>query len=159
MVYIFITHPESPDDDFFDPDIIYPDEGENAIIIQPDGEIFVETRKLQTGPTLYDRCGKPYEGFVRIKYAQDPDFIDSATFSNLSEGDKNRYVTFINGNKIGGTPYFFQGDEWPEGEDWLLLMQLNSNFLPFNLNLGGSPTAFAFISKDFKKGKLLIQDL
>ncbi len=36
LAYIFMTQPKDRNDLFFDPDIIYPDEGENAVIIQPD---------------------------------------------------------------------------------------------------------------------------
>lgn len=39
LAYIFMTQPEDEADPFFDPDIIYPDEGENAILIQPNGKI------------------------------------------------------------------------------------------------------------------------
>lgn len=159
MAYIFITHAESSEDDFFDPDIIYPDEGENAVIIQPGGKIFLETKKLEKGPTLFDSSGFAYEGYVKFNYSEDPKFIDCNKFRKLSEDEKNAYCSSIEGNKIGGVPYFFQGDEWPEDGRWKLLMQLNSNFLPFYLNLGAEPTAFAFISDDLKNGKLLIQDM
>ncbi|WP_061995268.1 DUF1963 domain-containing protein [Clostridium sp. ATCC 25772] len=159
MAYIFVTHAENPEDDFFDPDIVYPDEGENAIIIQPGGQMFLETQRLKNGPTLFDSSGLTYEGYVKFKYLEDPEFIDSNVFRNLSEDKKSDYCKSVEGNKIGGVPYFFQGDEWPEDGKWKLLMQLNSNFLPFYLNLGASPTAFAFISDDLKRGKLLIQDM
>lgn len=46
MAYIFVAHPQSPDDDFFDPDIIFPDEGENAVIIQPEGDVNIDTLNL-----------------------------------------------------------------------------------------------------------------
>jgi len=35
LAYVFFTHPEVDDLDFFDPDIYFPDDGENAIILQP----------------------------------------------------------------------------------------------------------------------------
>jgi len=40
-----------------------------------------------------------------------------------------------------------------------LLIQLHSSFLPFYLNLGAAPTAFAFVEENLKTGKLLIQDM
>src|SRR5215217_3203955 len=35
MAYVFITHGDFDDPDFFDPDICFPDEGANAVILQP----------------------------------------------------------------------------------------------------------------------------
>src|SRR5947207_1839999 len=35
MAYIFITQGDFDDPDFFDPDIGFPDEGANAVILQP----------------------------------------------------------------------------------------------------------------------------
>jgi len=159
MAYIFVTHAETPDDDFFDPDIISPDEGENAVIIQPCGYVDVEIKNIENGPTLFDYLGLPYEAYVRLKYAQDPDFIDSYTFMQLSEDKRMEYCKSVDGNKIGGTPYFFQGDEFETEDKYSLLMQLNSNFLPFYLNLGASPTAHVFISNNFTNGSFLIQDM
>ena len=61
-------------------------------------------------------------------------------------------------DKIGGTPAFFQGDDTMQEGCWKLLLQLHCNFLPFVLRAGGSPTMFVFVSKDFEKGGILIQD-
>lgn len=54
-------------------------------------------------------------------------------------------------------PAFFTRDECPEG-DWKLLLQLHCNFQPFVIRAGAMPTMFVFISGDFQKGGLLIQD-
>jgi hypothetical protein len=159
MAYIFITHCDNPNDDFFDPDIIYPDEGENAVIIQPIGNALVNTIPLENGPTLFDHSGSSYEAYVRLRESEDPDFIDSFNFKKMSGNEKRQYCDIIEGNKLGGTPYFFQGDEWPEGKMLPLLIQLNSSFLPFYLNLGSSPTVFSFLDESLKSGKLLIQDM
>jgi len=159
VAYIFVTHPETLEDDFFDPEIIYPDEGENAIIIQPGGQLFVKTENIINGPTIFDHNGLGYEGYAKLTFSEDPDFVDNRAFKLLSEKEKKKYCSKIEGSKLGGSPYFFQGDQWPEGKEWSLLMQLNSTFLPFYLNLGAAPTLFAFISNDYKKGKLLIQDI
>lgn len=115
VAYIFVTHAEKSEDDFFAPDIIYPDEGENAVIIQPGGEVFLETRNIENGPTLFDSSGLHYEGYVRIRLSEDQEFIDSDMFRQISEDKKKEYCNAVEGNKIGGTPYFFQGDEWPDG--------------------------------------------
>lgn len=161
VAYLFVTHKESPKDTFFEPDIIDPDGGENAIIIQPDGEVFTLTKEIINGPTLFDKSGEMFQGYPSVKLESDPDFINSDDFDLLPENDKDQYFDAVDGDKIGGTPIFFQGDDWPEGGDekWQLLLQLNSNFLPFDLNLGGSPTMFALVSKDLKEGKIVIQDM
>lgn len=161
VAYLFVTHKKSPEDDFFDPDIIDPDGGENAIIIQPDGDVSMEIREMIKGPTLFDSLGKTFQGYPSMTLESDPDFISSYDYRALGEYQQDQYSMAVDGNKIGGTPNFFQGDEWPEGgkEEWKLLLQLNSNFLPFDLNLGGSPTLYVFISNDLKKGKMLIQDM
>ena len=54
MAYIFLTQPEDKADPFFDPDIIFPDEGENAVIIQPNGKIpeYVYIDNFRIGPTV-----------------------------------------------------------------------------------------------------------
>lgn len=160
MAYIFITHAEKPYDDFFDPDIIFEDGGENAIIIQPDGEILpdLQIKNISTGPTIFDNNGISFEGYPNLEFSFDPEFINENNYRQLSKHDQNIYFEKIDGNKIGGVPCFFEGDEFPNNNiNWKLLLQLNSNFLPFYLNLGASPTVFAFISEDLKCGRLLIQ--
>ena len=54
LAYIFLTQPEDKADPFFDPDIIFPDEGENAVIIQPNGKIpeYVYIDNFRIGPTV-----------------------------------------------------------------------------------------------------------
>lgn len=54
LVYIFMTQPEDKADPFFDPDIIFPDVGESAIIIQPNGKIphYIHTENFCVGPTV-----------------------------------------------------------------------------------------------------------
>src|ERR1043165_6193483 len=55
MAYLFLTQAERDEIEHgaFDPDIIFPDEGENAVILQPGGRVAVETTAQKTGPTLY----------------------------------------------------------------------------------------------------------
>ncbi|MBO1414181.1 hypothetical protein [Streptomyces sp. FH025] len=53
---------------------------------------------------------------------------------------------------------FIQDDERPEGGPRRLLLQLDSNWVPYHLNLGASPRLFAFVSEDGARGKLLVQD-
>src|SRR5207237_6091180 len=67
MAYIFITHAAYRGrDTFFDPDIIFPDAGENAVILQPGGRVPVETRPLLHGPSLHLEDGTPAEFAVEL---------------------------------------------------------------------------------------------
>lgn len=114
------------------------------------------SRGWEGRPTLFDEEGAAYEAVVELSCEEDPDFIASEDYRTLPDSLKAQYVESIDGNKIGGTPCFFQGDEWGEDE---LFIQLHANSLPFYLNLGGSPTAFGFVSSDRKRAKLLVQDM
>ncbi len=154
MVYIFITHPDNCEDDFFDPDVIEWDSGENAVIIQPLEEAHKE--ECPKGPTLFDRNNERYEYIPILKEGSDPEFITSSTYQKLDDDQRSRYDQSVDTDKIGGTPNFFRGDGWPEGE-WKLLLQLHCNFQPFVLNLGAMPILFVFISSDLKNAGLLVQ--
>lgn len=55
-----MTQPEDKADPFFDPDIIYPDAGESAIIIQPNGKIpIIFIRKIFA--LVQQLLAKPHE--------------------------------------------------------------------------------------------------
>ncbi|MFE6778602.1 hypothetical protein [Streptomyces sp. NPDC057702] len=163
LAYVFVTHADHGDDTFFDPDVVFPDEGANAVVVQPGGGYAGTTLPLATGPSLYHaEDGSPAEYTVRLRPAEDPDARPrhaggpEPAASPAATGD--RHAEPIDGDKIGGTPAFFQGDDWPDAGPWKLLLQLNSNFQPFHLHLGAAPTAFAFVSPDARQGRLLVQD-
>ncbi len=158
LAYIFVTHPASPQDTFFDPDVTEPTAGENAVFVQPGGKPPPRRVEEATGPTLFDAEGRSYEGRPRLRRGVDPEFLTARAFRALSEGERERYFTAVDGNKLGGVPNFFQGDAWPKGKIWRLLLQLNANSMPFHLVLGGSPTAFAFLSESLTEGRLVVQD-
>ncbi|MER5639038.1 hypothetical protein ABT095_18985 [Kitasatospora sp. NPDC002227] len=150
VAYLFVTHPDHGED-FFDPDVIDPDGGENAVIVQPGGDYAGPVRRLATGPGLYSRDdGSAVEFTVDLCATEEPGSLPSA--------DRDGCLELVDGAKIGGTPVFFQGDEWPDGGPWRLLLQLDSNWVPFRLDLGASPRAFAFVSEDGTRGRLLVQD-
>lgn len=153
LAYVFLTHGDHDDPDFFDPDIMFPDGGENAVVIQPDGEYDGPVAAAATGPTLYLPDGTPAEFTVDLERVDEPDFL-----RRLSAEEQSRHYDAISGNKIGGTPAFFQGDDWPDDGPWQLLLQLDADDVPFHLNLGAAPIAFAFISPDSRRGRLVIQD-
>jgi uncharacterized protein YwqG len=63
----------------------------------------------------------------------------------------------VGGNKVGGTPGFIQGDQFPDGGPWKLLLQLDSDDVPFYVNFGDAGVGYAYISEDGRKGKFLWQ--
>ncbi|MFE6049394.1 hypothetical protein ACFQ6N_01395 [Kitasatospora sp. NPDC056446] len=162
VAYVFVTHADHGED-FFDPDIIDPDGGENAVIVQPGGDYAGPVRPLATGPGLYGADGSAVEFTVDLRPVDEPGSMTDEELDALPSADRNRCADLIDGDKvdgdkIGGTPLFFQGDEWPDGGPWRLLLQLDSNWVPFRLNLGASPRLFAFVSEDGAQGRLLVQD-
>ncbi|GAA1960911.1 DUF1963 domain-containing protein [Kitasatospora viridis] len=141
LAYVFVTHADHGDEEFFDPDVIFPDEGANAVIVQPGGGYAGTTLPLATGPGLYhahDGSAAEYTPRLRPDDEHDDDPWD--------------------GDKIGGRPAFFQDDDWPDGGPWTLALQLHANFKPFHLNLGAAPTAFVLVSPDGTEGRMLVQD-
>ncbi|WP_406095778.1 DUF1963 domain-containing protein [Kitasatospora purpeofusca] len=158
IAYVFVTHADHEEDDFFDPDVIDPDGGENAVIVQPGGYYTGPVRPLATGPGLYDREGSAVEFTVDLRPVDEPDSMADEELEALPTADRDRYVERIDGDKIGGTPLFFQGDDRPDGGPWRLLLQLDSNWVPFHLDLGASPRLFAFVSEAGAQGRLLVQD-
>jgi uncharacterized protein YwqG len=158
LAYVFVTHADHDDPDFFDPDVIFPDGGENAVIIQPDGHYDGPVSQSAVGPTLFLEDGSPAEFVVELEHADEPDFLPQKQYVGLSAEEQSHYYDAVSGNKIGGAPAFFQGDDWPDDDPWQLLSQLDTGELPFYLNLGASPVVFTFISPDGRRGRFLVQD-
>lgn len=162
MAYIFMTEDEEYVDGTWEPD-----GGENAIIIQPNGEPQVKVRNIDTGPTLQNYVevtGKDrlqpidIELSVDLTVSEDPKFIPEAVRFDLPDEDCEKYCNKLEGNKIGGTPSFLQNDEFPgEMDEWLFLMQLDSCGVPFSINFGDSGISYAFINKKGTIGKFLWQ--
>jgi len=162
VAYIFMTEDEEYVDGTWESD-----GGENAVIIQPNGKPQVKVRNIATGPTLQNYVevtGKvrlqplDVELSVSLVASEDPVFIPEAVRFDLSEEDCDKYCNKLEGNKIGGTPGFLQGDEFP-GEDinWMLLMQLDSCDVPFSINFGDAGISYTFINKEGTIGKFLWQ--
>lgn len=126
-----------------------PNSGDNAVIIQP-GELSLSTKTqpLTQGPTLLD---KEYEVLLRLKeeaFQIAPDLLDEEAYKEYFRG--------LSGNKIGGTPLFIQGEEYPKGYEKLLL-QLNSTAVPFTIHFGDGGTGYLFINANGTAGKFLWQ--
>ncbi|HYE19561.1 MAG TPA: WGR domain-containing protein [Tepidisphaeraceae bacterium] len=157
MAYLFATAFEWPiAGQYFETDACFADKGENAVVIQPGGtRAGFETEALEEGPTLYDERGCPSEFEIVTKRGTDPAFVPE----RKREEDDDGYFDAVYGDKIGGTPAFFQGDQWPRparAGEWQLLLQLSLGIRrEFVLNI---PTMlFAFVSRDGKRGAVLAQ--
>ncbi len=126
-----------------------PDSGDNAVIVQPGvPRAHVKVDSTSEGPTLLE---KEFEVEGRTKeeaYQVMPDLLDEDAYKE--------YFRQLGGNKIGGTPLFVQGDEYPKGFERLLI-QLDSKKLPFEINFGDSGTGYLFINTDGSQGKFLWQ--
>jgi len=150
IAYIFMTD----GDDYVD-GTWEPEGGENAVIVQPSGDN-VPTKPLATGPTLYQMKEiegstllqpAPCEFSVELEQGDDPE--------HGFEDDKGRAA--YEELKIGGTPIFLQGEAYPDGGEWCLLLQLDSASVPFYVNFGDAGIGYAFISEDGRRGKFLWQ--
>lgn len=75
----------------------------------------------------------------------------------MNEEEQKFYYKSIDVNKFGGVPSFFRGDESP-GEDWILLLQLRCETLPFVLRIGSAAVMFVFAASDLTRGRITIQD-
>ena len=117
----------------------------------------IDSREFSEGPTIFDDKNEKCEYIPILQEGYDPDFLTGEEYRKLNIEQREKYFNAIDTNKIGGTPNFFRGDAWPGGE-WMILLQLKCNFLPFILRLGSMPVMYVFVTKDFKKAGLLIQD-
>lgn len=125
--FLFMTEEDEYVDDTWEPD-----GGENAVVIQPGGELDVEHQALLDGPSREE-----FDAKIVDKEIDDEE---------LSEC------------RIGGTPVFMQGDEFPEPrEEWVFVAQLDSCSLPFEINFGDAGIAYVFVNTAGTKGKFLWQ--
>lgn len=154
MAYLFMT-----DGDEFVDGTWEPEGGENAFIIQP-GRYDKPTLPLATGPTLEiweDQPGsnlrvvRPIEYAVTLTLADDPDEFQDIAVSEDEGGN------WAGGSKIGGTPAFLQGPEYPAGGQWKLVLQLDSADVPFWVNFGDAGIGYALIATDGEIGRFLWQ--
>lgn len=165
MAYIFITG--DGDEGFMD-GTWDAEGGENAVILQPGPSKF-KTQPLTHGPTLYAIAKRPYqvlpqpmpamlvEFAVTLNFSEDPDFVDERERWKWDDDRQKTYANQLSGNKLGGTPLFVQGAEFPIENKSQLLLQLDSEQVPFFVNFGDAGVGYAFISDDAQQGKFLWQ--
>ena len=162
MAYLFMT--EEEDGEFVD-GTYEPEGGENAAILQP-GNVECPFSPLHQGPTLFRMVEKPgkemlepedCEFSVTLIDEDDLEFVLDTDQSELSEGERESVTGNLDENKIGGTPVFMQGDEFPfEGSNHLLL-QLDSCSVPFSINFGDAGVGYAFLDQFGERARFLWQ--
>ncbi len=160
LAYLFVNQPERDliEEGYLDPDIIEPDGGENAVVVQH-GQPSRFRVKPEVGPTLYLDDGSACEFSVDLSASSDPPFIPKRVAHKLPRHQQDKYFDALDGTKIGGVPLFGNNDFWPDGEmeHWRLLLQLIPSDCPFYLNLGATTgTGFAFLSRDGCSGQFLV---
>lgn len=162
MAYLFMTDEE--DGEFVD-GTYEPDGGENAVILQP-GRTEVPTKELVDGPTLYRMVTKEGHNLLQQEACEfavglieedDIEFVSEAERSKMSEAEIEAAPGKLDENKIGGTPVFMQGDEFPFEGDCRLLLQLDACSVPFYINFGDAGVGYAFLNQAGDQAKFLWQ--
>jgi Domain of unknown function (DUF1963) len=160
MAYLFVT---GDNDMGYDAEPWDPDAGENAVIVQPGGKPIVATAASSTGPTVETSVRDPATGkysdrpviyraaFTRV---EEPNYVSATALSNLPQSSFNAYENAIGPDKVGGTPDFFQGAEFPCSAN-RLIYQLG--YQPFDVNLGDGGAGFAFINASGTAGRFVSQ--
>jgi uncharacterized protein YwqG len=162
MAYLFTT--EEEDDSFVD-GTYEPDGGENAVILQP-GNTLTPTSSITEGPTLFKMV--KVEGKERLQKqtceisfnlveSDDILFISEDDRFKLSEEEAAAVTGDLDENKIGGSPVFMQGDEFPFEDNCQLLVQLDSCSVPFSINFGDAGVGYAFLNEDGTEARFLWQ--
>ncbi len=180
MVYVFQVGPEWKDWREFAEEahieVLDPECGENAVIIQPDGDpptpIWVDEfepdgqrrrgaplqiEERNSGPGLYDSEGNPGEWVCEFEEGTDPDYTPNS--SDFWDQDAwNAYWEQVYGRKIGGTPLWGNGresdiDSLANDPDWRVLLQFQG--LVPHLNIWEAFGWWVWVSRDAKRGILM----
>lgn len=120
--------------------------GDNAIIIQPHGELFpyAEVQALTSGPSV-----APESHFEATLF-------DEPDLDPLSEDSDEwqQAVEHLSGTKIAGRPYYIQYEEYPNEEDInLLLVQIECD----DFGVLSSGLVYVFINEQGTRGRFLYQ--
>ena len=162
MAYLFMT--EEEDGSFVDGTYEF-DGGENAVILQP-GTTSVPTTNKAKGPTLFKMVSvagqgmlqqQPCEFEISLTVEEDVKFVLEEDRFKMSKEAAEAVTGNFEESKIGGSPAFMQGDEFPFEQPCQLLLQLDSCSVPFSINFGDSGVGYAFLNEDGTQAKFLWQ--
>lgn len=139
MAYIFITDEGEYVDGTWSPDA-----GENAVIIQPEGNNTKRVDNVSMGPTVSDAAfSVEAESVDEHELKPDDEFDSEDAYEEYCE----RYYESLSVDKIGGYPQFIQNEEFEILGDTRLLLQLNATGkLPFRINFGDMGRGYVEIS-------------
>lgn len=157
MAYVFVTSAG------FDPNAVEtwdPNDGETAVVVQakrgllPLAEPYPDTLRRWESHNG-QRQERPCEYVVDEIPTEEEAFVPEEVLGNLEEAERQRIAESWRGNKMGGSPYWVQYEEFPF-DDWRLLLQLEDGTYPFSLNLG-TGIGYVFLNEECTEGKLLWQ--
>jgi len=159
MVYLFITDDCTGTLPTWDPD-----GGENAVIVQPGPNDLPVTRllegpslELETSPIFSLRSrGKPFEYGVDLTFGEDPEPVSETVFRTWDAASQQSYSKSLLGTKVGGTPAWVQGEEYPGREFRKLVLQLEADH-PVPLAFGDAGVGFIFIDERGEHAKFVWQ--
>jgi len=161
MAYLFMTGAD--EEEFVDEETWDANAGENAVILQP-GVTDIPTTRITEGPKLFQRVWtylrKPCEFAAVLREEDDVEFLSEAERRKMSDAEFERWCESygnLNENKIGGTPLFMQGDEFPFRGKCQLLLQLSAEAVPFHVDFGDAGVGYAFLNEAGDKAKFLWQ--
>ena len=125
----------------------------NAVVVQPGPPPEVATTPIATGPMLFTpvpqpnryrpaAIHEPYQRFIELEPGADPaewrwPELPDCNYPRGDDGDWR---------KIGGTPYFLQGDDWPPGDGWRFAFQFSAGWAGHELADGAE--CYGFINND-----------
>lgn len=178
MAYFFVTDGSDARGSYVSGGCL--NDGESAVVVQPGQPTpCMPVIPAVSGPSIHyfdelgprDRRGKLtrriYPEYRVIQTpGEDPEYVPLATLwgwdkpdptqGGWPEADRDAYLAAIKGNKIGGTPGFFQTDDYPPGGDWLLLLQFDQLPDPC-INLGDAGSGYVFLSGDGQRSQYIVQ--
>ncbi|CDH46914.1 DUF1963 domain-containing protein [Candidatus Contendibacter odensensis] len=137
-----------------------PNEGETAVVIQTKRANSPACEPYPEMLCCWEERDNPRRE-VPCEYAVDETPVEETAYvpqeelDRRADSEREPIVESWRGNKIGGSPYWIQYEEFPF-DDWRLLLQLEDGAYPFNLNLG-TGIGYVFLNAACTEGKLLWQ--
>jgi len=163
MAYLFITDYDDDDDDDDEFETWNAEGGENAVTIQPSAaEIPVKIDPTAVAKSVLSRCeddGKQ-RWPIACEYAVSLTLSEEPVLPEGWEDDEEQreiHAQMVECSKLGGNPFFLQNEEYPEGGEWHLLLQLDSATVPFDVEFGDAGVGYAFIDAKGERGRFLWQ--
>jgi len=132
LAYLFMSFDEAGELNTYDPE-----GGENALIIQRGGCL----------PSFVGKDAELFEGPSLLEWDE-----IAVELVPVYAGDSGGLSSWI-----GGEPRFIQNEEYPEGEGWRFLFQLDSSNPDFGVSFGDAGVGYGFVSADGRAGRFLWQ--